>query len=81
MCFYGAGGASRHGLDFYKIGSDGYTRETIGSYGVEYSEDMSVTITNGGKKTNYTSDDEVINSVIGNGKKVDLNSLKWNSLV
>ena len=80
MYFYGAGGASHHGLDFYKIGSNGYSRETIGSYGVDISEDRSVTIMNGDKKTNYTSDDEVINSVIGNAKRVELDSLKWNSI-
>lgn len=77
--FYGAGGASVHGLDFYKIGSDGYSKETYKSYSVEYDSNRNVTITDNNTKsvTNYKTDEEVISNVVGNSKKVDLSKLNW----
>ena len=80
--FYGAGGASIHGLDFFKIASDGYSKETFKSYSVEYDENKNVTITDNitKSKTNYTNDEEVISSLIDNAKEVDLTKLNWNEI-
>ena len=78
MFFYGSGGASRHSLEFYKLGSNGYNKESIASYGVEIDDNNNVTVMEGNTKTNYTSDDDVINHFVGSAKKVDLSSLNWN---
>ena len=77
--FYGSGGASIHGLDFYKIASDGYSKDTFKSYSVEYDSNGNVTITDEltKAKTNYKADDEVINDVVGSAKKIDLSKLGW----
>ena len=77
--FYGSGGAMIHGLDFYKIASDGYSKETYKSYSVEYDSNRNVTITDNNTKsvTTYKTDEEVISSVVGNSKKVDLSKLNW----
>ena len=77
--FYGSGGAMIHGLDFYKIASDGYSKETYKSYSVEYDSNKNVTITDNNTKsvTNYKTDEEVISSVVGNSEKVDLSKLNW----
>ena len=77
--FYGSGGASVHGLDFYKIGDDGYSKDTFKSYSVEYDSNGNVTITDELTKTttNYKTDDEVINDVVGSSKKIDLSKLDW----
>ena len=77
--FYGASGASIHGLDFYKIANDGYSKDTIKSYEVEYDENKNITITDTtiNNKTNYKSDEEVISNVVGNANEVDLSKLNW----
>ncbi len=77
--FYGSGGASIHYLDFYKIASDGYSKDTFKSYSVEYDSNGNVTITDEltKTKTNYKTDDEVINDVVGSSKKIDLSKLGW----
>ena len=77
--FYGSGGAMIHGLDFYKIASDGYSKETYKSYSVEYDSNKNVTITDNNTKAkiDYKTDEEVISSVVGNSKKVDLSKLNW----
>ena len=77
--FYGSGGANLHGLDFYKIASDGYSKESFKSYEVEYDSNRNVTITDSltKEKTNYKTDEEVISSVVGNATKVDLSKLSW----
>lgn len=75
--FYGASGAAVHGLTFYKIGSDGYSRETVKDFGVEINDDGVYNIESDGVKTEFKSDDEAINSVVGDTKKVDLFILKW----
>ena len=77
--FYGSGGANIHGLDFYKIGSDGYSKDTFKSYEVEYDSNGNVTITDNNTKsvTNFKKDEEVISSVVGSSKKIDLSKLGW----
>ena len=77
--FYGSGGASVHGLDFYKVAGDGYSKEVIKSYSVEYDSNGNVTIMDNNTKsvTNFKKDEEVISSVIGSAKKVDLSKLDW----
>ena len=74
--FYGAGGAAVHGLTFYKIGSDGYSRETVKDFGVEINDGI-YSIESDGVKTDFKSDEEAINSVVNGAKVVDLSSLKW----
>lgn len=82
MYFYGSSGASIHGLTFYKIDTDGYSRKTVKDYEVEYDENHNVTITDNISKnvTRFTSDDEVISSVKGNAKDIDLSKLDWKEI-
>lgn len=77
--FYGSGGAMIHGLHFYKIGNDGYSKDTFKSFSVEYDSNRNVTITDNlmKEKTNYKNDEEVISSVVGSARKVDLSKLSW----
>ena len=77
--FNGSGGASVHSYSFYKIGSDGYSKEIIKSYIAEYDESGNVTITDDVTKavTSFKKSDELIASVVGNGKVVDLSKINW----
>ena len=75
--FYGAGGARYHGVEFYKIASDGYTKETISTYGVEYDENGNVTILNNNNKTDFKTEEELINSVKKDANTIDLSKLSW----
>lgn len=77
--FYGAGGASLHGLTFYKIGADGYSKDIVKDFGVEIHDGV-YTIESDGVITDFKSDEEVINSVVGNTKKVDLSRLNWKEI-
>ena len=78
--FYGAGGARVHGLTFYKIGDNGYSIEIVKDYGVEIDENGNYTISEGDTVTSYKSDEEAINSVVGNAKKVDMTKLDWKEI-
>lgn len=80
--FEGSGGAYIHGLDFYKIADDGYSRKIVSSYEVEYDEDKNVTITDNktNKKTNYSTDEQVISDVKGNANTMDLSKLDWKEI-
>ena len=80
--FYAFGGAKYYDLYFYSIGSDGYSREIISTYMVEIDENDNFIITdsNTKSKTDYSSDEEVISSVINGAKQVDLDKLEWNEI-
>ena len=80
--FYGAGGAMMHGLSFYKIDSNGYDKNTFKDYVVEIDNNKNVIITDGitKTKTDFTSDDQVISSVVGSANKVDLSKLEWKEI-
>ena len=77
--FNGSGGASVHVYSFYKIDNDGYSKETIKSYTAEYDESGNVTITDDVTKavTSFKKSEELIASVVGNGKVIDLSKFNW----
>ncbi len=79
--FHGSGGANYHGLEFYKIASDGYSKDIIKEYTAEY-KDNSVTITDETNKkvTDYKDTEEVISNEVGNAKEFDLSKLKWTEI-
>lgn len=80
--FYGAGGAMRHGLSFYKIDKDGYSMDVFKAYAVEIDDNKNVIITDGmsNAKTDFTSDGQVISNVVGSANKVDLSKLEWKDI-
>ena len=79
--FYGASSARSHGVDFYKIASDGYTKETISTYGVEYDENGKLTILDSNNnKTEFKTEDELINSVKKDANTIDLSTLNWKEI-
>ncbi len=78
--FYGSSGAKLHGLDFYKIASNGYSKESLGSYEVEYDENNKAKISIEKKETNFTSDEEVIKNVVGESNQLDLSKLSWTEI-
>ena len=80
--FNGSGGASVQGYTFYKIGSDGYSKDTIKSYTAEYGESGNVTITDDLTKTvtNFKKVEDIISSVVGNANKVNLSKLSWTEI-
>lgn len=77
--FYGAGGAAIHGLDFYKIGNDGYSKDIVKTFGVEIKDGIH-SIESDGVKTNFKSDEEAINSVVNGASVVDLSKLQFKEI-
>ena len=76
--FYGSVGVFEHGLTFYKIASDGHSKEEIESYSVKIDENRNITITNKDKNiTNFKSDEEAIKNITKTSNKVDLSKLNW----
>lgn len=80
--FYGAGGAMMHGLSFYKIDTNGYDKNIFRDYVVEIDNNKNVIITDSitKVKTDFTSDDQVISSVMGTANRVDLSKLEWKDI-
>ena len=78
--FYGAGGALIHGLEFYKIGNDGYSKENIATFSVESDENNNITITTNNNKTNYKTDEEVIKSIVNDSEEVNISNLEWKAI-
>ena len=77
--FYGSGGATVHGLTFYKIGNDGYTFEKEKEFDVEVNNGVYSAELNG-VKTEFKSDDEVIKSIVNSASKVDMFSLNYKEI-
>ena len=77
--FYGAGGAAVHGLTFYKIGNDGYSREIVKDFGVEIKDGI-YNIESDGVKTDFKSDKEAIDSVVNGASVVDLSKLEFKEI-
>ena len=78
--FYGAGGALIHGLEFYKIGNDGYSKENIASFSVETDENNNVTIKTNNKLTDFKTDDEVIKSIVKDSDELNISNLEWKAI-
>ena len=81
MFFEGSGGAAYHSYEFYKLGNDGYSKETIKKYYVEYKDNEVKTFTVTDRDTNeivdFKSTDDIVASIKGNAKDVDLSKLNW----
>ena len=82
--FEGSGGAAVHGYTIYKIGADGYSKETVKDYTVEYTDldGKSFIVTNDitNQIENFLSIDELESSLIGSANKVDLSKLDWEEI-
>lgn len=77
---YGSGSAVTGGASFYKIASDGYTEEELGSYSYEFKDEDNVVITdeNTNEVTNYTSLDDI--EFIKNANDINYNNLNWKKI-
>ena len=78
--FYGAGGANLHGLEFYKIGNDGYSKENIATFSVKSDENNNITITTNNNKTDYKTDEEVIKSIVKEKEEINISNLEWKTI-
>ena len=78
--FYGAGGAYTHGLEFYKIGNDGYSKEEIATFIVEIDKNNNNTIKANNDVTEFKSDEEAIKSIVKDSKVINLSNLEWKAI-
>ena len=81
--FEGSAGVKNHSYNYSKIASNGYTREIIKEYEIEYSDNYpsSFTITNDkNEKENYNSIEEFLEAQKENTTAVDLTQLNWNEI-